>query len=160
MQLDDPRLEIIEVDGQQLFVPSAAAWMAFWEDPVLDDRRLPVPDLLRKKVDAIAPYREIIAALGFVWDRVQFYELLCVDNLLYRVFVEPVLCEFCGHRALISATPSPCEIYWGSVNEGAARNRSYGLPTQSCCACGRQLVRRRTVWQVNPTAYPKSRNMR
>jgi len=149
MKLDDPRLRTVHVDGQRLFVPSPSGWQALWDDPVFDDKRLPVPDLLRKKIEAIKPYPEITAALGFAWNRVHFYELLCVDDELYRVFIEFVFCDFCGHRATISATPAMIDIYWGSVDEAAARRRSDSLPKQSCFACKRPLARRATVWQVN-----------
>ena len=152
MQIDDPRLRVLEVDGQQLYIPSASAWAALWEEPALGDKRLPVPDLLRKKVKAIARYSEITAALGFAWERVLFYELLSVNDTFYRVFVEAVICEHCGHRAIISATPTMSEIYWGSQNEVAARKRSNCLPLLPCFACNKPLAHRPTVWQINAAA--------
>lgn len=152
MQLDDPRLDVIEVDGQPLYVPSPEAWAELWNEPTLDDRRLPVPDRLRIKVQEIAPYPEITAALGFVFDRVFFYELLSVNGAFYRVFIEPVFCDHCLYRAVISATPGVSEIYFGSQNEAAAQQRSCSLPLQSCFACKKLLSRRATVWQFNAEA--------
>ena len=149
MQTDDPRLTAIEVDGQTLHVPSPAAWTAFWEDPTLDGKPLGTLALLRAKVGATAPYPEIVVALGIVHGRVIFYELLRVEGALYRVFVEAVFCDHCGHRARISATPGMYTIYIGCADIEAARERGYRLPQQSCHACKRLLVRRRTVWQVN-----------
>ena len=152
MQLDDLRLKVIEVDGQQLYVPSPSAWQDLWEEPLLGNAPLPVPDHLQKKVQAIASYPEISAALGFAWERVHFYELLSIGGVLYRVFIEAVFCDHCGHRAVISATPGVSEIYWGSQDEASARSRSYSLPLQSCFACKKPLTRRSTVWQVNAAA--------
>jgi hypothetical protein len=79
---------------------------------------------------------------------VHFYELLCVGGAYYRVFIEAVICDHCGHRAVISATPGVSEIYFGS-QEKVAQDRSWSLPLQSCFACKRPLSRRATVWQVN-----------
>lgn len=152
MQLNDSRLQVVQVDGQDLYVPSASAWAELWEVPMLGDMRLPVPELLQSKVQAIAPYPEITAALGFAWERVHFYELLSINGTFYRVFIEAVFCDHCGHRAVISATPWVSEIYWGSQNEMAAQHRSWSLPLQSCFACTKQLSRRPTVWQVNAEA--------
>lgn len=149
MQLDAPGLRTIEVDGQQLYVPSADAWAALWKDPMLGNLKLPVPDLLKKKVQAIARYPEITGALGFAFKRVHYYELLCINDALYRVFIEAVICDHCGYRAVISATPGVADIYWGSQNEAAARERSCSLPLVCCSACKRPLSRRATVWQVN-----------
>lgn len=149
MQLEDSRLHMLEVDGQRLYVPSLEGWAELWEHPTLEGRRLPVPDLLRAKVQKTASYAEITAALGFAFDRVHFYELLSVDGAPYRVFIEAVICDHCRHRALISATPGVFEIYLGSANEVAAQKRSWSLPLQSCFACKKPLSRRPTVWQVN-----------
>jgi hypothetical protein len=148
MQTADPRLHVLEVDGQSLYVPSTNAWDELWENPTLEDCRLPVPNLLREKVRRIAPYSEITAALGVAFNRVHFYELLCVGGAYYRVFIEAVICDHCGHRAVISATPGVSEIYFGS-QEKVAQDRSWSLPLQSCFACKRPLSRRATVWQVN-----------
>ena len=149
MQLEDPRLDVIEVDGQALYVPSPEAWAELWKEPTLDNCKLPVPSLLRTKVQTIATYPEITAALGFAFNRVHFYELLRVNGSFYRVFTEAVICDHCRHRALVSATPGMPEIYWGSHSESAAKDRSYSLPLQSCYACKKPLSRRATVWQVN-----------
>lgn len=149
MQIDDPRLNMLEVDGQRLYVPSPEAWAELWEHPTLEDRSLPVPNLLRTKVQKVASYAEIIAALGFAHDRVYFYELLFFNGAPYRVFIEAVVCDHCRYRALISATPGVSEIYWGSENEVAAQERSWSLPLQSCFSCKKPLYRRSTVWQVN-----------
>ena len=152
MQTNDPRLQVLEVDGQPLYVPSASAWAELWEEPALGNMKLPIPDFLRKRVQATAPYAEITPALGFACQRVHFYELLSVNGAFYRVFIEAVFCDHCGHRAVISATPGVAEIYWGSQDEVAARNRSYGLGLLSCFACERPLARRPTVWQINAMA--------
>lgn len=149
MDLTDERLGRLAVDGQEMFVPSEAGWEALWEEPQLAGRKLPVPDLLRKKVGRNAQYPELVSALGFAWDRTHFYELVKFDDELYRVFVEAVVCDFCGHRAVASATPGVMDIYWGAKDETAARERCYSLPRQSCNACKKLLERRRTVWQVN-----------
>jgi len=149
MQLEDVRLHIVEVDGQQLYIPSPDAWAALWKEPMLDNRTLPVPDLLRTKVNAIAHYPDITAALGFAFHCVHFYELLRVNGCFYRVFMEAVVCAHCQHQALISATPGVPEIYWGSQDEVAAQDRSWRLPLLSCFACKKPLSRRATVWQVN-----------
>jgi hypothetical protein len=149
VELADERLARIAVDGQELFVPSEPAWKALWDEPQLDGRKLPVPDLLRNAVRRNAQYPELVSALGFAWDRTHFYELLNFGDELYRVFVEAVICEFCGHRAIASATPGVMDIYWGAKDETTARERGYSLPRQSCHACKSLLERRRTVWQVN-----------
>jgi hypothetical protein len=120
MQVDDPRLHIIEVDGQQLYVPSPDAWTELWTDPTLDNRKLPVPDLLKRKVQEIAPYPEISGALGFAFNKVQYYELLRIGSVYFRVFIEAVICHHCRHRAVISATPGAAEIYWRRQDEMAA----------------------------------------
>ena len=78
-----------------------------------------------------------------------FHELLRVDGEWYRVAIESVICDFCAHRAIASATPGVQDIYWGAKDEKAARDRGFGLPALSCHACGRVLERRRTVWQFN-----------
>jgi len=148
MKLDDPRLLTIEVDGQQLYVPSPDAWTELWTDSTLDNRKLPVPYLLKSKVQEIAPYPEIRGALGFAFNKVQYYELLCVGSAYYRVFIEAVICHHCRHRAVISATPGVAEIYWGCQDEMAAQDRSWSLPKQACFAC-KEPLSRRTVWQVN-----------
>lgn len=149
MKTEDPRLHIIEVDGQQLYVPSSEVWAELWKDPTLDCWMLPVPDILRTKVQAIVAYPEITAALGFAFNRVHFYELLRVNGTFYRVFIEAVCCDYCQHRAVISATPAVQEIYWGARNEAAAQDRSRSFPLQSCFACKKPLSRRATVWQFN-----------
>jgi hypothetical protein len=149
MELIDERLARVTVDGQEMFVPSEAGWEAFWIEPQLAGRNLPVPDLLRKNVRRNAQYPELVSALGFAWDRTSFYELLNLNDELYRVFVEAVICDFCGHRAVASATPGVMEIYWGAEDETKARERCFSLPRQSCSACKKLLERRSTVWQVN-----------
>lgn len=152
MQIADPRLHVLEVDGQRLYVPSPAAWDELWKSPLLEGCSLPVPNLLREKVEIIASHPEITAALGFAFNRVLFYELLCVKGAFYRVFIEAVICDHCRHRAVISATPGVSEIYWGSQDEVAAQNRSWSLPLEFCFACKMPLSRRHTVWQVNVEA--------
>ena len=92
---------------------------------------------------------KLVSALGFAWDRTSFYELLNLNDELYRVFVEAVICDFCGHRAVASATPGVMEIYWGAEDETKARERCFSLPRLSCSACKKLLERRSTVWQVN-----------
>jgi hypothetical protein len=149
MLISDPRLEVLEVDGQRLYAPSPEAWSDLWAAPILEAKTLPVPDLLKKKVEALAPHSELAAALGFAKQQVLFYELLTVGASRYRVFIEAVICEHCGHRATLSATPGVSEIYRGSEDESAAQERSWGLPRQSCFSCGKPLIRRPTVWQVN-----------
>lgn len=149
MELIDERLGRLTVDGQEMFVPSEAGWEELWAQPQLAGRKLPVPDFLRKNVRRNAQYPELVSALGFAWDRTHFYELLNLNGGLYRVFVEAVICDFCGHRAVASATPGVMEIYWGADDETKARERCYSLPRQSCSACMKLLDRRRTVWQVN-----------
>lgn len=149
MQLEDARLHIVDVDGQKLYIPLPDGWDALWQEPILNNHRLPVPDVLREKVQKIAAYPAITAALGFAFHRVHFYELLGVNGTFYRVFMEAVICDHCGHRALISATPGVADIYWGSHDEVAAQERSWSLPLQSCVACRKPLDRRATVWQVN-----------
>jgi hypothetical protein len=154
MHIDDSRLQAIVVDGQTLYVPSAEAWFDLLSGQQFAGRPLPVPDLLKRKVERLALHPELVAAIGFTWQRVHFYELLYVQGQYYRVFVEAVICDHCGHRAEISATPGVADIYWGSTDEAAARERSYGLPSLSCFSCGIRLSRRRTVWQVDAAAYP------
>ncbi len=149
MELIDERLGRVTVDGQEMFVPSMAGWDPLWVEPQLGGRKLPVPDLLRKSVLRNAQYPELVSALGFAWGRAHFYELLKLNGGLYRVFVEAVICDFCGHRAVASATPGVMEIYWGAEDETKARERCYSLACQSCSACKKFLERRRTVWQVN-----------
>ena len=149
MELIDERLGRVTVDGQEMFIPSEAGWEALWAEPQLAGRKLPVPELLRKNVRRNAQYPELMSALGFAWDRVHFYELLNLNGDLYRVFVEAVICDLCGHRAVASATLGVMEIYWGAEDEAKARERCYSLPRQSCSACKEVLERRRTVWQVN-----------
>lgn len=149
MELIDERLGRVTVDGQEMFVPSEAGWNALWAEPQLAGRKLPVPDVLRKSVLRNAQYPELMSVLGFARDRTHFYELLKLNGGLYRVFVEAVICDFCGHRAVASATPGVMEIYWGAEDETKARERCYSLPRQSCSACKELLERRRTVWQVN-----------
>lgn len=149
MEITDERLGRVTVDGQEMFVPSDAGWEALWVEPQLAGRKVPVPDLLRKNVQRNAQYPELVSALGFASDGMHFYELLNLNGELYRVFVEAVICDFCGHRAVASATPGVMEIYWGADDETKARERCYGLPRQSCNACKCLLERRRTVWQVN-----------
>ncbi len=149
MEPIDERLGHVTVDGQEMFVPSEAGWDALWVEPQLGGRKLPVPDLLRKSVLRNAQYPELVSALGFARGRTHFYELLKLNGGLYRVFVEAVICDSCGHRAVASATPGVMEIYWGAEDEAKARERCYSLPGQSCSACKKLLERRRTVWQVN-----------
>jgi hypothetical protein len=149
MELTDDRLGRVTVDGQEMFVPSVEGWEALWVEPLLAGSQLPVPNLLRKNVRRNAQYSELVSALGLAWDRTHFYELLNLNDKLYRVFVEAVICDFCGHRAVASATPGVMEIYWGVEDETKARERCYSLTRQSCGACKKLLERRRTVWQVN-----------
>jgi len=149
MHVHHSGVEELLVDGQPLYVPSSAAWQALWSEPVFEGKRLPVPDLLARKVASNQHYPEIVSALGFAYDRVWLYELLRFQGQLYRVFIEAVICDHCGHRAVQSATPGIMEIYWGSENPEAARERSYSLPRLSCFRCHKVLERRRTVWQVN-----------
>lgn len=149
MQVQDWRLKTIDIDGQRLYIPSSDAWTELWKNPTLAYRKLPVPHLLQTKLEAIARYPEITAALGFVFDRVHFYELLRVDGMFYRVFIEAVVCDHCRHQAVISATPAVADIYWGSQDELAAHERGRHLPLQPCFACKKPLSRRPTVWQVN-----------
>lgn len=149
MELIDERLSRVTVDGQEMFVPSEAGWQALWTEPELAGRKLPVPELLRKNVHRNTQFPELVSALGFASNRTHFYELLNLNDELYRVFVEAVICDFCGHHAVASATPGVMKIYWGAGDETRARERCYNLPRQSCRVCKKLLERRITVWQVN-----------
>ena len=149
MKSSDHRLEQTLVDGQMLFIPTVEGWGALWSDPTLDDHPLPTIDLLKSKVGRNAKYQEIRSALGIAHGRVMFYELLDRCGEFFRVFVEAVICEHCGFKADVSATPGVNECYMGCQDETAAMRRGFSLPNQHCLACGKELNRRYTVWQIS-----------
>lgn len=156
MNSSDSRFEKIRVDGQEMLVPSPEAWELLWREPELDGYRIPGLDLLKRKVATNAAYSELVSCLAIAYRGVMFYELLRWQGELYRVFVEAVICEHCGYRATLSATPSASDRYFGCPDRHAAEARSFSLPKQNCYGCGNLLWRRTTVWQVNAPARLES----
>jgi|GEM_PF-6657354 hypothetical protein len=63
-----------------------------------------------------------------------FYELLELNGTLISWFSEDVVCEPCGKRAEISATPRAMDIYWGCEGQESAMNRGFSF------RCGLTLI--------------------
>ncbi len=148
METNDPRLKTKVLDGQVLYFPTLKAWEELEKCPVFGGSQIPVPDYLFRKVKWTSSFKELQSALGFALGNLMFYELLELDGILLRVFVESVICEPCGKRAEISATPGGVELYFGCEDKIAARDRGYSYPNLPCPYCRKPSQRRYTIWRV------------
>jgi hypothetical protein len=148
MQTNDSRITTKLVDGQVLYFPTQEAWEELKKCCEFGRSKIPVPDLIFSKVERISRYKELHSAFGFAFGQLMFYELLELDGILLRVFVESVICEHCGKRAEISATPGSSEIYYGCEDKRAAMDRGYSYPNLPCPYCRKQFQRRYTIWRV------------
>ncbi|HEY9728722.1 MAG TPA: hypothetical protein V6D50_19915 [Chroococcales cyanobacterium] len=148
MQTNDPRVKTQLVDGQVLYFPTQETWEELKKSSEFGGSKIPVPDLVFPKVERNSRYKDLHSAFGFAFGQLMFYELLELDGISIRVYVESVICEHCGKRAEISATPGVSEIYYGCEDKRVAMDRGYSYPNLPCPYCRKSLQRRYTIWRV------------
>jgi len=149
MEINDPRVTTEVVDGQVLYFPTPEAWDEMEKCPVFGGSKIPVTDYLFNKVKWTSSFKELQSAFGFAFgNQLIFYELLELDGILIRVCVERIICDDCGKRAEISAMVGAPEIYWGSEDKKAARDKGYSYPNVPCPYCRKISQRRWTIWRV------------
>lgn len=135
------------VDGQKMIVPTLQQWELIFENPVLEGKKIAAIDLVKQKVLFNSRYEEIKSCLGFCYDFVLFYELLRLEGIWVRVFIERVICEVCRKRADVSATPSVMDVYLGLEDMDQVSEKGYSFPNQKCKWCNSLYERRYTIWQ-------------
>jgi hypothetical protein len=149
METNDPRVKTKVLDGQVLYFPTPEAWAELEKYPVFGGRKIPVTDIIFPKVKWTSRFKELQSAFGFAFgNQLFFYELLELDGIKIRVFVERIICDHCGKRAEISAMPAAGEIYYGCEDKQAARDRGYSYPNVPCPYCRKTSQRRYTIWRV------------
>ena len=141
--------ENIEVDGQMLHCPKPEQWENIYQIQSFEGIRISpqILDLIKSKVETNSKYADLKLCLAMYNNQLMFYELVQLGNEHYRVHVEAVICENCGHRAEISATPGNSDIYFGAEDPAKARKKAYDQPNLACPQCGKTYDRRYTIWQ-------------
>jgi len=149
MEINDPRVRTEVVDGQVLYFPTPEAWEELEKFPVFGGNKIPVTDIIFPKVKWTSSFKELQSAFGFAFgNQLFFYELLELDGIKLRVCIERIICDDCGKRAEISAMVGAPEIYWGSEDKKAARDKGYSYPNVPCPYCRKISQRRWTIWRV------------
>ncbi len=149
MEINDPRVRTKVVDGQVLYFPTPGAWEELEKYPVFGESKIPVTDIIFPKVRWTSNFKELKSALGFAFgNQLMFFELLELDGILIRVFIERIICDHCGKRAEISAMVGAPDLYWGSEDKKAARDKGYSYPNVPCPYCRKISQRRWTIWRV------------
>jgi hypothetical protein len=130
-------IENIEVDGQVLYCPKPEQWDDIYRLQSFEGIKISprILELLKRKVECNSRYPDLTSCIAIYYNRVMFYELLQLDDQKYRVHVEAVICENCGHRAEISATPDrrsyhlagPAYVYHHHYAQGSFL-RNFFLP--------------------------------
>ncbi|MGS2727899.1 hypothetical protein ACU8DI_14915 [Psychroserpens sp. BH13MA-6] len=139
--------EKIILDNQEIICPNSNQWEMIFDSEKIDGRKVPLIDLIKTKVIRNSKYSELKSCLTFTFNQIMFIELLEIDSELIRVFVERVICDNCGKRALLSATPGVSDLYIGLENKEKARERGYKHKNLNCKFCNSIYVRRYTIWQ-------------
>ena len=139
--------ENIIIDGQKLFCPDQEQWEHLFKHPIFHGKEISSIHLIEKKVRTNWAFEEIKNCLGNFKEWVLFYELVSMEGKWVRVFVESVICETCGQRPEISATPSVPEIYFGAEDPEAVKTKGFNYPNLKCKWCNSTYDRRHTIWQ-------------
>ena len=140
-------MKTLVVDEQELFCPSLDEWEDLKSDLMINGIRIPLIDFITKRVTNNLRYTELKSVLGQYKGKIYFYELLKIENELVRVHTESVICENCGKRPTISATPSVVDIYVGVEDKDKAKKRGFKFPNLRCRYCNSLYERRYTIWQ-------------
>ncbi|HEV3167779.1 MAG TPA: hypothetical protein VGZ22_27495 [Isosphaeraceae bacterium] len=155
MTTGDARIGLEPLQGQEVFVPTAEAWRDVLRAGTLDGQPAPLPEWVAGWLDCYAKFD--VAALGVVrvgargWMLVQLFRL---GGRTFRVHFEDVICEHCGRRCGLSATPDTT-AYAGTGHTVAEVWAEFdGLPVEPCPHCGGMLRRRHTIWLAPRPAKP------
>lgn len=147
MKPDAPRVRRLLLNGQDVLVPTTAAWREIVRSAVLDGAPISNTDWVTRWLNE---YGELDAAsLGIVrWpDRWMPLQLLTVGSRTVRVHFEHVICEHCDRRCGPSATFSDPSDFVGTGYTHEQRMAGYAaLPPKACPHCRGVLRRRQTMW--------------
>ncbi len=153
MQSHSPHIQHILVDGEQLLLPSRAAWRQLLVDPVIDGAPFAVPDLLRHNLLVTCLYDELVLALQQSGGRqakwLPIVLLQYVDGW-QRVHLERLTCNTCGWQGM-TANPTIMDLYLGVPNRKVAEDRAWQHPVVPCPQCHSTLPRR-PIW-VQPLLH-------
>lgn len=143
----------IELDGQQLFIPTYVQWEILFEQKHFQNKKFFIDESLMRTIRNSSGFKEVIYGLEVGKNKCNVYSLLQLKNELFRVHFESIICENCRYRPLISATPDVIDSYLGLTKEHLkrAKEKSNNLPNLSCSQCGHVNKRRTTIWQSNGT---------
>ena len=139
----------IILDNQEIICPNLNQWNLIFESKKIEGITIPLIDLIKSKVIRNSKHSELKSCLTLINNKVMFIELLDIDSKLIRVFVESVICDNCGEKTVISATPGVSDIYIGlsEKEKQKARKRGYEHKTLNCKHCNHLYKRRYTIWQ-------------
>ena len=146
--MNQSELEQIIVDGQILSCPNLEQWLKILHLKTFNGVSI---EWIKEKIIRNSEYPIIKSCITIYKKRISYYELLYIEGKYYRVFIERIVCDHCGNRAKISATPGVIDSYIGldSINQEMAIKRYRTLPNLSCPNCSRIYDRRYTIWQIN-----------
>ena len=134
--------------GQDVLIPSREEWESILEDKKYNDYELSSTscDLAKSHLEYFRNSPEVVLALvGSPQKNFYYLTLLKINDILYRVHFENVICEHCNEISGMSATPDYV-AYAGARRAEEARQAMEKLPVMSCKHCGEKLNRRHTIW--------------
>lgn len=146
MKNDDPRVELVRMHNQDVYLPSRAAWEALMAGEPLGELEIPMKDWIAGWLGELGGFE--VARLGLrLWrHRWLLLPLLHLSGDWYRVHFEDVICEYCGRRCGPSAIPDVVSYLGTGLTTAEAWATFDRLRVQSCPHCSEPLRRRQTVW--------------
>jgi hypothetical protein len=137
-----------QVGRQTIVLPSNAEWAALLTVGLLDDLPLVSEAVARRWLASFGHLKE--AGLGLYIQTGKWWAapLLKLRGRYYHVHFEDVICEHCGRRCGLSATPQPASYFNMSFSDAWKEFSPY--PVLPCPHCGELLRRRQTFWFAEP----------
>lgn len=119
-----------EINGQTLFVFNRAGLKEILcNDSILEDMNLVVRRILLARVEEYGFRSGIHFALGQLGNVYLPYTLLEINNKIYRIHIEKIICKNCGQSSII-ANPSVEDNYIGS--DGKRPEGNFQIQCPSC----------------------------
>jgi hypothetical protein len=150
MELDDPRIEVRRIHGQDVYLPSREAWAILVDGEPLAGLDIPVRELVREWLRALSHFEVVRLGLTRLRGRWHLVPLLRQSDRWYRVHFEDVSCDHCQQRCGWSAAPDTVAYAGTALTTPEIFEAFAPLGIRACPHCGAPLRRRHTVWLATP----------
>jgi len=143
-------MKVINNWGQEVIIPTREEWEIMLADGRYNGDQLSevTIEYAGRDLEDFKNCPEIVLEFTLCHGRESYLRMLKIDNNLHRVHFEDVICEHCGKRTEMSATPDLVG-YAGATRAKAAQEAVRALPIKNCKHCHAELSRRNTIWFRN-----------